>query len=129
VDSATSRFNPSIPTKFTSLLIAGMTYQWVTTPIKYGDKVRLKQRLKDAIANSKAIANLVDNPLLLTMMAILNRRQELPRDRADLYAQAARGSGCAGVTLPLGCGSQALADPDGCDWAAGKAGDAAPDCP
>jgi len=54
------------------------------------DKVRLKQRLKDAIANSKAISNLADNPLLLTMMAILNRRQELPRDRADLYDQASR---------------------------------------
>jgi len=54
------------------------------------DKVRLKQRLKDAIDNSKAIANLADNPLLLTMMAILNRRQELPRDRADLYDQASR---------------------------------------
>lgn len=54
------------------------------------DKVRLKQRLKDAIANSKAITNLADNPLLLTMMAILNRRQELPRDRTDLYDQASR---------------------------------------
>lgn len=54
------------------------------------DKARLKQRLKDAIENSKAIANLADNPLLLTMMAILNRRQELPRDRADLYDQASR---------------------------------------
>ena len=54
------------------------------------DKVRLKQRLKDAISNSQAIANLADNPLLLTMMAILNRRQELPRDRADLYDQASR---------------------------------------
>ncbi|NMF82529.1 HEAT repeat domain-containing protein [Nodosilinea sp. P-1105] len=54
------------------------------------DKVRLKQRLQEAIANSKAIANLADNPLLVTMMAILNRRQELPRDRADLYDQASR---------------------------------------
>ncbi|MBW4578662.1 MAG: HEAT repeat domain-containing protein [Tildeniella nuda ZEHNDER 1965/U140] len=54
------------------------------------DKPRLVQRLKDAIANSKAIQNLADNPLLLTMMAILNRRQELPRDRADLYDQASR---------------------------------------
>ena len=54
------------------------------------DKGRLKQRLRDAIANSQAIANLADNPLLLTMMAILNRRQELPRDRADLYDQASR---------------------------------------
>ncbi|NET60953.1 MAG: NACHT domain-containing protein, partial [Symploca sp. SIO2E6] len=40
------------------------------------DQELLKQRLKDAIANSKAIQNLADNPLLLTMMAILNRRQE-----------------------------------------------------
>ncbi|MBE9140225.1 NACHT domain-containing protein [Nodosilinea sp. LEGE 07088] len=54
------------------------------------DRERLKQRLKDAIANSKAIQNLADNLLLLTMMAILNRRQELPRDRADLYDQASR---------------------------------------
>lgn len=54
------------------------------------DKVRLKQRLREAIASSKAIQNLADNPLLLTMMAILNRRQELPRDRADLYDQASR---------------------------------------
>ena len=54
------------------------------------DKIRLKQRLKDAIANFRAIQNLAENPLLLTMMAILNRRQELPRDRADLYDQASR---------------------------------------
>ncbi|MEM7067152.1 MAG: NACHT domain-containing protein [Cyanobacteria bacterium P01_B01_bin.77] len=54
------------------------------------NKARLKQRLSDAIFNSKAIQNLADNPLLLTMMAILNRRQELPKDRADLYDQASR---------------------------------------
>ncbi|MFG6100958.1 NACHT domain-containing protein [Leptothoe sp. EHU-05/26/07-4] len=52
------------------------------------DKVMLKERLKLAIASSRAIANLADNPLLLTMMTILNRRQELPRDRIDLYEQA-----------------------------------------
>ena len=54
------------------------------------DKVRLKQRLKDAIANFQAVGNLADNPLLLTMMTILNRRQELPLNRADLYEQASR---------------------------------------
>lgn len=54
------------------------------------DKARLKKRLNDAIVKSQAIANLADNPLLLTMMAILNRRQELPRDRVDLYNQASR---------------------------------------
>jgi predicted NACHT family NTPase len=54
------------------------------------DKLSLMARLKEAIAHSKAIQNLADNPLLLTMMAILDRRQELPRDRADLYDQASR---------------------------------------
>jgi predicted NACHT family NTPase len=54
------------------------------------EKEKLKQRIKDAIANSPAIQNLADNPLLLTMMAILNRRESLPRDRAELYDQASR---------------------------------------
>lgn len=54
------------------------------------DKTLLKQRLEDAIINSQSIANLADNPLLITMMALLNRRQELPRDRAELYEQASR---------------------------------------
>jgi predicted NACHT family NTPase len=49
-----------------------------------------RERQKKAIKDSKAIAMLAGNPLLLTMMAILNRNQELPRDRADLYAQASR---------------------------------------
>ncbi len=65
--------------------------RWYTLALgNDADKLRLVTRLKDAIANSKAIRNLADNPLLLTMMAILNRRQELPRDRADLYDQASR---------------------------------------
>lgn len=49
-----------------------------------------RERLQKAIRDSKSIAMLAGNPLLLTMMAILNRNQELPRDRADLYAQASR---------------------------------------
>ena len=49
-----------------------------------------RDRLQRAIRESKSIAMLAGNPLLLTMMAILNRNQELPRDRADLYAQASR---------------------------------------
>jgi len=51
------------------------------------DQVQLKQLLKAAIANSKAIQNLADNPLLLTMMDILNRQQELPRIRTGLYSR------------------------------------------
>jgi hypothetical protein len=49
-----------------------------------------RERLQKAVRDSKSIALLAGNPLLLTMMAILNRNQELPRDRSDLYAQASR---------------------------------------
>ncbi|MBS9769221.1 MAG: NACHT domain-containing protein, partial [Trichodesmium erythraeum GBRTRLIN201] len=54
------------------------------------EKERKRERLKRAINDSSAIKQLSGNPLLLTMMAILNRHQELPRDRAELYNQASR---------------------------------------
>ncbi|MFB8789572.1 MAG: HEAT repeat domain-containing protein [Potamolinea sp.] len=54
------------------------------------DKVRKRERLQQAINTSSAIGELGGNPLLLTMMAILNRHQELPRDRSELYNQASR---------------------------------------
>ncbi|MBD2498704.1 HEAT repeat domain-containing protein [Nostoc sp. FACHB-280] len=54
------------------------------------DKIRKRERLYRGIEASKAITELAGNPLLLTMMAILNRNQELPRDRAELYNQASR---------------------------------------
>ncbi len=47
-----------------------------------------RERLRGAIHDSKPIAMLAGNPLLLTMMAILNRHQALPRNRVDLYKQA-----------------------------------------
>jgi len=49
-----------------------------------------RERLGRAVRDSRPIAELAGNPLLLTMMAILNRNQELPRDRAELYHQASR---------------------------------------
>lgn len=52
------------------------------------DKTFKQQRLEKAIKESKAIGQLAGNPLLLTMMAILNRTQELPRDRPKLYERA-----------------------------------------
>ncbi len=54
------------------------------------EKIRKRDRLKAAIETSSAIRELAGNPLLLTMMAILNRNQELPRDRPELYNQASR---------------------------------------
>ena len=54
------------------------------------DKVRKRERLQKAIETSSPIRQLAGNPLLLTMMAILNRNQELPRDRSELYNQSSR---------------------------------------
>lgn len=54
------------------------------------EKIRKRDRLKTAIETSPALRELAGNPLLLTMMAILNRNQELPRDRPELYNQASR---------------------------------------
>ncbi|NEP22873.1 HEAT repeat domain-containing protein [Moorena sp. SIO3I6] len=55
-----------------------------------GDKVRKRERLQKAITRSSPIRQLAQNPLLLTMMAILNRNQELHRDRSELYNQSSR---------------------------------------
>jgi hypothetical protein len=51
---------------------------------------RKRASLLQAIRQSPAIQQLAGNPLLLTLMAILNRSQELPRDRGELYSQCAR---------------------------------------
>ena len=51
---------------------------------------RRPTRLRQSIANVAAIRELAQNPLLLTLMALLNRHQELPRDRNELYEQASR---------------------------------------
>ena len=52
------------------------------------DGERKGKRLQDAIANSIAFRELAGNPLLLTMMAILNRRDVLPQDNITLYKEA-----------------------------------------
>ena len=48
-----------------------------------------ESRLRNAIADSPAIHELAANPLLLTMMAVLSRTQDLPRDRGKLYEMCA----------------------------------------
>jgi len=71
--------------------IQDFIYRWhELTFIDEADKVRKRERLQQSIDTSKAIKELAVNPLLLTMMAILNRNQELPRDRPELYNQASR---------------------------------------
>ncbi|MEP0750590.1 NACHT domain-containing protein [Trichocoleus sp. Lan] len=71
--------------------IEDFIYRWhELTFTDEADKVRKRERLQRAIKTSSAIGELAGNPLLLTMMAILNRNQELPRDRPELYNQASR---------------------------------------
>ena len=54
------------------------------------EQSRLSAKLQQALHDSRAIRDLAGNPLLLTMLAILNRTQDLPRDRVDLYREASR---------------------------------------
>jgi len=62
-------------------------------------------RLRCAIDEATPVRELAQNPLLLTLMALLNRHQELPRDRSDLYEQASR------LLLQQWDASRALQDP------------------
>ncbi|MFE0515004.1 NACHT domain-containing protein [Streptomyces sp. NPDC058964] len=49
---------------------------------------QLLTRFKDAVAHSRSVRELAGNPLLLTILAILGRRQTLPRDRHGVYQHA-----------------------------------------
>jgi predicted NACHT family NTPase len=65
--------------------------RWHDLAFGTGQEGKKKQeRLQQAIEESPAIRQLAGNPLLLTMMAILNRNQELPRNRVELYSQASK---------------------------------------
>jgi len=48
------------------------------------------QRIETALRDSPAIRQLAGNPLLLTMIAIIAKHQELPRERAKLYEHATK---------------------------------------
>jgi HEAT repeat protein/energy-coupling factor transporter ATP-binding protein EcfA2 len=50
---------------------------------------RRRRRILAALDASTSIQDLAGNPLLLTILAIIGRRQELPRDRRNVYQHAA----------------------------------------
>jgi hypothetical protein len=52
------------------------------------DAGRLAERLVTAVEGSRPVRELAGNPLLLTILAIIARRQPLPRDRASVYEHA-----------------------------------------
>src|SRR5579871_183209 len=70
--------------------IAGFVRKWYMTTVS-GNPERevVTSRLLNAIAESRAIRELAGNPLLLTMMVLLNRRKYLPRERLKLYDSCA----------------------------------------
>jgi len=49
------------------------------------ERNKYEARVKRALYESGAIRELATNPLLLTLMCLLSRKQELPRDRIVLY--------------------------------------------
>jgi hypothetical protein len=64
--------------------------RWFDTalPADPAESARLLRRLMAAVAESKAVAELAGNPLLLTILAIIGRRRELPRDRRAVHQHA-----------------------------------------
>ncbi|WP_167387763.1 HEAT repeat domain-containing protein [Streptomyces recifensis] len=55
------------------------------------DPVRVRQlcrRVTDAVEHSASVRELAGNPLILTILAIIGRRRELPRDRRTVYEHA-----------------------------------------
>ncbi|MFI7409217.1 HEAT repeat domain-containing protein [Streptomyces sp. NPDC049627] len=49
---------------------------------------RLCHRITAAVTHSRPVRELAGNPLLLTILAVIGRRQELPRDRQGVYKHA-----------------------------------------
>ncbi|MFJ1753902.1 HEAT repeat domain-containing protein [Kitasatospora sp. NPDC088134] len=49
---------------------------------------RLRRRVTVAVASSAPVRELAGNPLILTILAIIGRRRELPRDRRTVYEHA-----------------------------------------
>ncbi|CAM5371750.1 HEAT repeat domain-containing protein [Streptomyces abikoensis] len=70
--------------------IATFTTNWyeAVCPADKQEAKRLRTRLTDAIGASRPVRELAGNPLLLTILAIIARRQRLPRDRAGVYQHA-----------------------------------------
>jgi hypothetical protein len=71
--------------------IGAFVTRWyeLAIPDDVGEAKSRRRRLLDAVDASSSLRELAGNPLLLTILAIIGRRQELPRDRRSVYAHAA----------------------------------------
>jgi GTPase SAR1 family protein len=65
--------------------------QWYEIALagKPDDAKMRRERIMEAYQHSPSVKQLAGNPMLLTIMAIIGKHQDLPRDRGELYAHAA----------------------------------------
>ncbi|MFJ8621434.1 NACHT domain-containing protein [Kitasatospora sp. NPDC093550] len=72
--------------------IADFARRWyaIACPADPELAARLVERITGAVEASRPIRELAGNPLLLTILAIIGRRQTLPRDRRGVYEHAVR---------------------------------------
>lgn len=70
--------------------IRSFTTGWYarSCPTDTAQASRLTARLLAAVDGSTAVAELAGNPMLLTILVIIGRRRELPRDRRSVYEHA-----------------------------------------
>ncbi|MEV5973211.1 HEAT repeat domain-containing protein [Streptomyces sp. NPDC051921] len=70
--------------------IGTFTEQWfsVACPEEPGRARKLIARVASAVDGSPSVRELAGNPLVLTILAIIGRRRELPRDRRAVYEHA-----------------------------------------
>ncbi|WP_327001022.1 HEAT repeat domain-containing protein [Dactylosporangium sp. NBC_01737] len=72
--------------------IEQFTRAWyrLACPDDAAEAERRRKRVVEAVAASPSLRELAGNPLLLTILVIIGRRQELPRDRRRVYEHAAK---------------------------------------
>jgi len=86
---ATAKFRHFILRDLRDNDIEGFLKNWHNLAFDDKKEGELKRsRLQKTIDTSRTFRELAGNPLLLTMMAILNRNEQLPRDRPTLYERA-----------------------------------------
>ncbi|MES9544266.1 HEAT repeat domain-containing protein, partial [Actinomadura sp. NPDC000600] len=82
---------------FTTLMLQDLTRQQITQFVTAWfqrscpdptEALRLRNRVLKAVKNAPAVAELAGNPMLLTILSIIARRRELPRDRRRVYQHA-----------------------------------------
>ncbi|WP_311771586.1 HEAT repeat domain-containing protein [Actinophytocola algeriensis] len=70
--------------------VARFVDRWYATVLADNapEAARMGTRLLSAVDTTRAVAELAGNPLLLTILAIIGRRRELPQDRRAVYQHA-----------------------------------------